>query len=927
MPFNLNALEQAMGVEKVLSDTPAITAYSIDAGIYKVPPQAVVIIESSDDLEKVILYAREHHVPLTARSGGTNVTGNAIGEGIILEFSRLNKILEVNKDKQWARVEPGIVYAALNRHLAERGLMFAPDPSSGAMCKIGGMLGNNAAGPHTLKYGATKENVLEMEILLTNGNFITAREYQMEEPALKTLLDANPFMRRFLDLVRDNKELILEKKRNVSKNSSGYNLFAIAERLAKGMLPLHQLFIGSEGTLGLTRSAKILLYPRPTQIATGLIYFNRISDIGDAANDILALSPSALEMMDRNSLNLVSRQGFDIPKEATAMLLLEFDEHAKERMEAAQKQMAHYSLSAPMQIGFGEEHQAKLWKIRKAMYPTLYQYDLKKKPINFADDVVVQASEIPKLMAYLDDLFRKKGVAVAIYGHIGNGNAHINPLLDLNNASDFDNMVALSHEIHQTVIDRFHGSICGEHGDGRVRAEFLPKLYGPEMYDLFKKTKQLFDPDNILNPGVKISTVSFTTNIDFERLSKQCATCGKCNSVCPVYDVVGEESNSARGWFHVVTAPDYSYEKSSRVVEACINCKSCRTVCPAGIDVSEYILKRREEHPNKVASAIVAIAKHTTLWSFLLKAAGWTQPIWDNKIGRLAIEYLTLPFLKGLAKTARIPADMILPKLARRHLRDRYSHLIPSLHSGHNVPAVPAVAGVTAYFHGCAANYFDDGVGDAVIGVLKKMGVTPVLPPQRCSGTPIQTYGLIDRVRENAKFNIDALASFEKVVTGCASCTFMLKDYGTILPDGAYHQKAQDLAKRVVHISEFAKGYTSLSTGKGKQKVTYHSSCHLRAAGVHDAPRDLLRNNLNFEFVEMQDADRCAGGAGTFCVKNPKRSEEIFERKRQGIQKSGADIVATSCPACMIQLNNGLHGKGGRPLRVKVAHIAELLLP
>jgi Fe-S oxidoreductase len=288
---------------------------------------------------------------------------------------------------------------------------------------------------------------------------------------------------------------------------------------------------------------------------------------------------------------------------------------------------------------------------------------------------------------------------------------------------------------------------------------------------------------------------------------------------------------------------------------------------------------------------------------------------------------MTLPFLKGLAKTARIPADMILPRLARRHLRDRYRALTelnpspPNLPLKGNVPCEGRDKSV-AYFHGCAANYFDDGVGDAVIGVLKKMGVTPALPPQRCSGTPIQTYGLIDRVRENAKFNIDSLARFEKVVTGCASCTFMLKDYGTILPDGEYHQKAQSLAKKVVHISEFVRDNPpsqAVPSSGEKQKVTYHSSCHLRAAGVHDAPRDLLRNNPNFEFVEMQDADRCAGGAGTFCVKNPKLSEEIFERKRQGIQKSGAEIVATSCPACMIQLNNQLKGK------VKVSHIAELV--
>ncbi|MFQ5950420.1 MAG: (Fe-S)-binding protein, partial [Nitrospiria bacterium] len=293
-----------------------------------------------------------------------------------------------------------------------------------------------------------------------------------------------------------------------------------------------------------------------------------------------------------------------------------------------------------------------------------------------------------------------------------------------------------------------------------------------------------------------------------------------------------------------------------------------------------------------------------------LKVAAWTQPVWDSRLGRFLIEYLTLPWLKGLAPTARIPAKMILPRLAKRRLRERHADLVES-------------ESPTAYFHGCAADYFDDGVGDAVIALLKKNGVEVALPPQRCSGTPIQTYGWIDRVREDAKFNIDSMERFERVITGCASCTFMLKEYGSVFPEGEYHLKARRLAEKVVHISEFMAdqrpGYDQSGNGKKKKRVTYHSSCHLRAAGVNDAPRRLLRQDPNLEFIEMPDADRCAGGAGTFCIKNPRQSAAIFERKRRGIEASGAQIVATSCPACMIQLKNGLKGT------VDVKHIAQVL--
>ncbi|HXN06999.1 MAG TPA: FAD-linked oxidase C-terminal domain-containing protein, partial [Nitrospiria bacterium] len=352
---------------------------------------------------------------------------------------------------------------------------------------------------------------------------------------------------------------------------------------------------------------------------------------------------------------------------------------------------------------------------------------------------------------------------MAIYGHIGDGNTHVNPLLNLNDRSDFRKMESLSREIHAVVIEKFGGSLCGEHGDGRVRAEFLSSLYGEEVYALFKRVKKSFDPEGLMNPGVKISETPFTENIDYERYTKTCATCGKCNAVCPVYDVLGEESNAARGWFHILTAPDYSYEKAGRAVEACINCKSCRTVCPAGIDVSALVLKKREERPNRAAQRMARLQSRESLFLGIVKTLAWTQPLWDRRPVRYLIEAVSSFFLKKLAPTARIPASLTLPRLARRTLRERHSELWGK-------------DGTVAYFHGCAANYFDDGVGDAVIRQLRRRGIEPALPPQRCSGTPLQTYGLKREVLENARFNLQSLLKFDTVVTGCASCTLMLKD-------------------------------------------------------------------------------------------------------------------------------------------------------
>ena len=229
-------------------------------------------------------------------------------------------------------------------------------------------------------------------------------------------------------------------------------------------------------------------------------------------------------------------------------------------------------------------------------------------------------------------------------------------------------------------------------------------------------------------------------------------------------------------------------------------------------------------------------------------------------------------------------------------------------------------SGSVAYFHGCAANYFQDGVGDSVIEVLRRNGIEPVLPRQRCSGTPIETYGHVDRARACARFNIASLERFETVVTGCASCTLMLKDYPKWFSNQD-RRRAETVAEKVRHISEFLSGagLRTAPLGSVPKRVTYHSSCHLRAAGVSSQPRELLKRLPGVQFVEMRDAERCAGGAGTFIVKDYGTSQKIFERKRAAIRDSGAEIVATSCPACMIQLQNGLRGE------VEVRHIADLL--
>ncbi len=920
-------LRRRLGPRKVKDDASTLCAYAVDAGMYRMVPQVVVLPEHEADIDQVVDYAVERGLPVTTRAAGTNLTGSAIGSGIIMDVSRLHRILEVNPEDKWARIQPGIVLNELNTQLASTGLMFGPDPSSGEMCKLGGMLATNSSGPHTLRYGSVKDNVLALRVRLASEGWINAQRETVNGDGCPGTLAACQGVRTVFQLVQDHKELIQAKRPRVSKNSAGYNLFDLADGLTRGVFDLPRLFVGSEGTLGVFSEATIRLVEHPRALVTSLVYFRDLEDMGDAVHGLLTLSPLALEVMDGRTLDLIGRSRYHIPDNAVAMVLIEFEQTGDHGGMAQLTEICRrYRLAADPVIATDPQQRQNLWSARKALYPALYRYDAKRKPVNYIDDVVVPVERIGEFMRYLESVFGNVNVPVALFGHIGNGNAHVVPLLDVNDEDDFRRMRESYEDVHHTVLDRFGGSICGEHGDGRVRAGMVKRMFGEELYDLFVQVKHAMDPGGILNPGVKISEAAFTEHIDFERLGKACATCAKCNSVCPVYDVFQSEDMSARGWYEIVTSPDYSYLNSKRVVESCLNCKSCRSICPAGVDVSELILQRRAEHPNALAGKIFAFHAQSERFGKAVKLAARTQDLWDRPRIRKLLAVLLQPVLSRLSEHARLPWDMTLPRLAKSLLRERHHDLCVG-----SVPSAPKGEGArpgnlhprVAYFHGCAANYFDDGVGDAVINVLKQYGVTPDLPPQRCSGTPIETYGHRALQKEGARVNVRHLEPYDVIVTGCASCTLALKDYGDVFRGEPEERAAQRVARKVKHIAEYvveldphrAKPVQS----KDARKVTYHSSCHLRVAGVTEQPRHLLATMPGLDYVEMRDADRCAGGAGTYLVKDYDTSQNIFARKRRAVEESGAEIVVTSCPACMVRLDNGL------PSGVSVKHIAQVL--
>jgi FAD/FMN-containing dehydrogenase/Fe-S oxidoreductase len=918
-------LEGILGPEGVLSTPTDRKAYSYDAGIYREDPILAVLPKNAEEVARVVLWAGSRGIPMTPRSGGTNITGAAIGEGIILGLSRLNRWNFQNAGDGSVYVEPGMILKELNDRLALVDRFFAPDPSSGLACQIGGMIGTNAAGAHALKYGAMKENILSLEMIGSDGNLYRLAPQPLLANGQPDPASLPPGFQGVLDHLAEWAPVLREKRRNVSKNSSGYNLFDLAQKLyfdPERVFDPARLIVGAEGTLGVVTRAELLVRPLPSRRVTVLAYFLDLDDLGSAVARINELGPSALEMMDRRTLDLVGRERFGIPPSADSMLLIEFDsEPMEDLVEGTKKILGKIRLADSPGISFDPGEQLRMWQARHALFPTLYRYDGIRRPLNFADDVAVPVHRLVELLRFLREFFSGMDVPVAVYGHIGNGNAHINPLMNLAEPGSMERLLHISQEIHRTVIDRFEGVPCGEHGEGRVRAEFLPSVYGPEVYQMFCDTKRSFDPQGIFNPGVKISRKSFLEGIDIERVVKSCATCGKCNTVCPSFDVTRNEAMGPRGWFQMLTDPSVSPEVPESVLGGCLNCKSCRTICPAGVDVSAVVLSARAERGGDPVSRFFSeqLLK-TRRTSRIVEFLGMTQNFWDRPALRRPIEAITRKLFRVVSENARIPAGLKLPRLRSKTLRSSF----------HDWTEEGGRKGDVAYFHGCAANYLDDGVGEAMIRILSRGKGQVVLPRQTCSGTPIETYGHRDLTRSCARENLESLSRYEKIVTGCASCTLALKDLPHQFPDGSTeHKKALDLSKRVVHIAKWMMAddasdlrgemAQNLNRKGGILPVSYHSSCHLRAAGVVSEPVELLKEIFGEAFRPMMDSDRCAGGSGTYLLKNPEISEAVFQRKREAVAQSGAKTVTTGCPACQIKLADGLPGD------VSARHMAVLL--
>src|SRR5205809_2259029 len=410
------ALEQAIGEEKVRTDDSILRTYSTDASPCAVEPRAVAFAETEDDGCAVLQVCRELEVPITPRASGTSLSGAAIGPGVVLDTTRFHRILEFDLERRRIRVEPGILLAELNAYLAERGMRFAPDPGSQDLCRIGGMVGHNASGYRSVKYGQTIDHVVSLRVVLADDRILVARDLRVDGPDWDDAVRIAPALERVRRAIEEHADAIFASRRSIRKHSCGYQLVRIVEALRRGVFPVAELFVGSEGTLGVVTEVTLRVIPVPPERITVLLYLDRFQELGPLVTDLLRLGPSAMEAIDGASLDLIGRDLHGAPASAQAMLLVEFDEGdlAAIAAEVVGRIVSRYRLSCPPEVATDAATQARLWKLRRSVFPTIIQRPGARKAWGFVEDPIVPRDRVPESMDYLVDLTRRHETVAGI---------------------------------------------------------------------------------------------------------------------------------------------------------------------------------------------------------------------------------------------------------------------------------------------------------------------------------------------------------------------------------------------------------------------------------------------------------------------------------------------------------------------------------
>src|SRR5512145_3063381 len=604
--------------------------YSTDASIYQIEPIGIVVPRHKGDVQAVIEIANKLNVSVLPRGGGTSLAGQTVGHSIVLDFSKyMQNVLEVNKQELWCRVQPGLVQDELNAFVRGLGLQFGPDTSTSNRATIGGMIGNNSSGAHSLTYGKTLDHVIELTVLLADGSEAVLKDLSPETVETKSRADTieGRAYREVFRLAQQHRNEILERYPKIMRRVSGYNL---DEFVKPQPFNLSRMLVGSEGTLATVVEAKMRLVPKPKWTAMDVIHFNDDIEALECAQVILQTRPYAMESTDKMVLNLArgnieqSRKLGFVQGTPDSLLMVEYagetEDEVRDQVLKLEELRKLEKIGYAATLAFRPEEVKAIWGVRKAGLGLLLGIKGDKKPIAFVEDTAVAPAELPEFIRRFREVVSRHDTIAGYYGHCSVGCMHIRPLINLKEESEKAKMVSIADEICNLVLE-FNGAMSGEHGDGLARSHFNAKLFGPALYDAFRQIKRAFDPKNLMNPGkiveapamtesLKISpqykpweprtTLDFAGQGGFARAVEMCSGMGECRkkldgTMCPSYMGTLDEEHSTRGRANALRAvlagtvpqEEFTGKRLYEVMDLCLECKACKAECPSNVDMAK----------------------------------------------------------------------------------------------------------------------------------------------------------------------------------------------------------------------------------------------------------------------------------------------------------------------------------------------------
>jgi len=919
----------------VLADALTLGMYSTDASIFQITPTLVVCPRDADDVRQTLRLAGQFGLPLTPRGAGSGLAGESLTAGVSLDFSRYcTRIIDIDSAGRTATVEAGCVFQRLNDTLAAEGLLFGPDPSSGNRATIGGIVGNNSTGAHSIKYGHASDNLEALDVVLADGTaarFHTDGRVEGDGPS--ALREA--IVQRVPALLAEWGERIDANWPKTDRNRAGYG---VKDALRPdGTVNWAKMLCNSEGTLAVFTAAQLRLTTAPAVKALMQVNFESMPAMARALPALVGTGVSACELMDGMLLEM-ARQAHGGPHprlpDVPAQLLIEHDGETPEQVTAKLDRTAAVAAELPGAIGRPERiiepaEQAEMWDIRKNAVPLLFRGRNAPQPIPFIEDVAVPIEKMGQYIENLEALFAEEGVKVAHYAHAGHGEPHIRPFLDLHGQAAREQMVRIARRAFELAW-ACGGSISGEHGSGRVRTGWIAAQYG-EVYELFKLVKQTFDPAGMLNPGNIITDRTpeemMTTDLRFEhavlpeRLDtvlhwdegeltgevEACNGCGVCRgleerlAMCPMFRAVGTEAASPRAKANLVRLmitgqldERLRLDPSFRAVaDLCVNCKSCLLECPSAVNIPKLMQEAKSYYVrHKGLRRVESVLSRGELMGLL-----------GSRFGAVANLSLKIPGVRWvMEKLTGIDRRRPMPPFAFGSFTRKARKWV-GRHNGEPVAKV-------AYFVDLFANYHDHALGRAVIDVLTHNGVELAIPPQKSAAMPPIDYGDLPAARKVIQRNCRGLLpmierGYRIVCSEPTAALCLTAEWADVL----HNDDTETLGRHTVELMSFlrdlhAAGKLKTDFRRLDLRVAYHAPCHLRALRVGTPGAELMRliPGMQVDVIEKG----CCGIAGTcgFQQRSYDTSLAAGRRMLDALRDGPAPYGASECSTCRMQMEH-----------------------